>query len=105
MSYEGSISGPRVVAYNLASQTYEYMMRAINLGVFEGSIGQMKFTPPVQGIIDALHTVLAGGAVEITVTQRGNPDILNELNNRIRASMDEANEINKKAGYYFTALG
>jgi hypothetical protein len=104
MGYDGAMIGPRVVAYNLASHNYEYLMRAVGLGVFEGPLGDMKIPPQVQEILDALHTVLAGGDVEVKVKHRGNPDIVNELANRLREAVAESNEINKKAGFYLTAI-
>jgi hypothetical protein len=41
--------------------------------------------------------------VEVKVTQRGNPDIFNELNRRVEQVGREANAINKAAGFYLTA--
>jgi hypothetical protein len=49
-----------------------------------------------------LHEVLAGGNVEIKVTQRGNPDLVAELNRRAAEGQEEANKINELAGYYVT---
>lgn len=103
MAYEGSITGPRIVSYNLATHTYEYIMRMVNLGVFEGPLGDMKPTEQVAKVLEALHQVVAGGEVKIEVVHRGNPDILNDLNRIVREALAESNEINKKAGFYFTA--
>lgn len=102
MSYSDPI-GPRVVGYNLSSQTYAYMMRMIDLGIFEGAVGEMDLAPGIQEIIEALHHVVAGGEVKMEVVRRGNPDIVNELNRRIADGMREANEINERSGYYVTA--
>jgi hypothetical protein len=102
MSYTPSTVGPRLVGYQLASQTYEYMMRLIDLGVFEGAVGDMKLTAQVAEVVEALHQVLSGGEVTIETKHRGNPDILNELRRRLEAAQAEANEINKKSGYYVT---
>lgn len=102
MSYD-SKTGPRTVGYQLASQTYEYLMRLIDLGIFEGAVGEMTLNPTVQPILTALHQVLSGGEVKIEVVHRGNPDIINELNSRLADAGTESNEINKKAGYYVTA--
>lgn len=102
MKYEDAL-GPRLVGYNLASQAYDYLMRIINLGLISGPIGEMELNPYVKPVIEALHTVLAGGEVELVVKNRGNPDIIRELNRRLEEAGKEANEINKKAGYYVTA--
>ena len=103
MSYS-SMTGPRLVGYQLASKTYEYLMRVVDLGAFEGPIGEMNLPPDLQKALEAVHTILAGGEVEFKVVHRGNPDIVNELNRRLSDGMREANEINAKAGYYVTAL-
>ena len=101
MSYPG-ISGPTLVGYSLSADTYEYMMRTLSLGILEGPIGDQKPIAPVMDIINALHVVLAGGEVKIEVVHRGNPDIQRELDDRAKGGMTQANEINKKSGYYVT---
>lgn len=104
MSYS-SVTGPRLVGYQLSSKTFEYLMRSIDLGAFEGPIGEMGMPPELKKVVEAMHHVLAGGEVKVEVVHRGNPDIVNELNRTLDEGMREANEINKKAGYYVTAAG
>lgn len=93
---------PRLVGYQLTEATYGYMTRCLDLGALEGPLGDMKPTPEVAAIMQALHAVLAGGKVNIQVESRGNPDIFNELNRRLEAASRDANAINKAAGYYVT---
>ena len=38
------------------------------------------------------------------MVHRGNPDIVNELNRRAEAGIQEANTINQAAGFYLTAM-
>jgi hypothetical protein len=103
MAYdESGVSGPRLVGYNLSSQTYEYMMRLLDVGLLDGPLGHMKPNPRVAPLFDALHHVLAGGSVEVNVTSPGSPDVYNDLNRRAAAGIKEANEINEKSGYYVT---
>jgi hypothetical protein len=54
-------------------------------------------------VIEALHQVLAGGAVEIKIAQAGNLDIVTELNRRLERATAEANAINKKSEYTLLA--
>ena len=103
MSYTAD-QGPQLVAYNMAASGYEYLKRLISLGAIEGTIGDMRLAEDVQRVVDALHTVLAGGEVEIRVVHRGNQDIANELRARLDAAGRDANEINKKSGFYVTAF-
>lgn len=98
----GSIAGPRTVGYALAQETYDYMMRLLSLGILEGALGSMRPTPEVRRVLEALHTVAAGGEVRIEVVHRGNPDIVRELEGRMERGMADANTINQKSGYYVT---
>ncbi|WP_239014714.1 hypothetical protein [Archangium violaceum] len=102
MSYN-DIRGPRVVGLSVASSLNEYMMRIQELGAVEGPDGELELSPEVRPILEALHQVLSGGSVEVKVLHRGNPDIVNELNRRVQQVGQEANAINKAAGFYLTA--
>lgn len=94
---------PMLVSYPLARSAYEYMMRMKELGALEGDLGRMHLLPALQPLMDAIHVVLAGGAVEVNVTQRGNPDIIRELSEMFERGSTDANYINEKSGYYVTA--
>jgi hypothetical protein len=102
MNYN-DIKGPRVVGMNVASSLADYVMRIQELGATEGANGALVITPEVLPVLHALHHVLAGGTVEVSVVQRGNPDIFNELNRRVEQVGREANALNKAAGFYLTA--
>lgn len=95
--------GPTLVSYQLTQSAYEYLMRVIGLGAFEGPVGDMKLADDLQPVIEALHTVLAGGKVSVTVEGRGSPDIKRELDERLAQMGRDSNEINQKSGYYVTA--
>lgn len=101
MSYS-DVKGPRLVGQNLASQISEYLMRVQELGAFEGPEGGLEISEDIKPVMEALHHVLAGGAVEFKITQRGNPDIVAELNRRAKQASDEGNAINKAAGFYLS---
>lgn len=105
MEEYGNGHGPHTVSYPLASETYAYLRRVLDLGAIEGALGEMKLTPEVQTLISAIHQVLAGGEVEVKIVHRGNPDIVKELDHRLAAGEREANEINKRSGYYVTLTG
>ncbi|WP_437873764.1 hypothetical protein WME73_25170 [Sorangium sp. So ce302] len=77
-------------------------MRLIDLGIIEGTLGAMDLSPQIKEIFKALHTVAAGGEVRIVIEHRGNPDIENELQQRIAQARQDANEVNAKSGYYLT---
>lgn len=105
MSMYPSNLGPTLVSYALTQSSYEYLMRAIGLGVFEGPVGDMQLAKEVEPIVEALHTVLAGGSVKVEIERRGSPDIKRELDDRIAQARRDSNEINRKSGFYVTASG
>ena len=100
MSY--SSDDPTLVSYPLARSAYEYIMRMKDLGAVEGALGQMSLLPALEPIMNAIHTILAGGSVEVHVTRRGNPDIVHELEEMFKRGQTDANFINEKSGYYVT---
>lgn len=97
-----STDDPTLVSYPLARSAYEYIMRMKELGALEGALGHMTLLPAMEPIVAAIHTILAGGAVTVEVTQRGNPDIINQLNAMFAQGSKDANTINEKSGYYVT---
>jgi hypothetical protein len=97
-----SSDDPTLVTYPLARSAYEYIMRMKDLGALEGELGNMSLLPALKPLIDAIHVVLAGGSVDVTVTSRANPDIVRELEQMFEKGTEDANYINKKSGYYVT---
>lgn len=95
---------PRLVGYQLTEASYGYLARALDLGAVEGALGEMKVTPDIATLMQAINAVLAGGKVKVEIESRGNPDIFNELNRRLEAAAKDGNAINKAAGYYVTAI-
>jgi hypothetical protein len=96
--------GPSIISYPVVVEMLEYIMKARSLGAFEGPIGEMKLNPHLEPVLRALHIVLAGGTVEVKEVQRGNPEIVNQLNALLAQAGTKANEINQKSGYYVTLI-
>jgi hypothetical protein len=94
-------NGARVVGHNLASSTADLIMRMEELGFSFGSTGAVM-NPELVPALEGLFTVLAGGKIEVHVLQRGNPDIVAELHNRVENSVAESNTINSKLDFYLT---
>ncbi|MFP2960226.1 hypothetical protein ACLEPN_20970 [Myxococcus sp. 1LA] len=46
--------------------------------------------PALRPVLEALHHVLAGGEVSVHILQRGNADIVNELNLRAERATEES---------------
>lgn len=97
----GSGSGlkrPTIVGINLVSETYEYLSRLLDLGALEGPLGRMDINASLKPVVEAMHHVLTGGAVEVKVRRRGNPDLMKNLDLLLKNGCKKANEINKKLG-------
>jgi len=78
-----------------------YLSRVLQLGALEGPIDAQDLMPELRPLIEAAHHVLAGGAVEVEITRRGNPDIVRELGEmRARVVQDSA-AINSAIGLHF----
>ncbi len=93
-----------LVGTQLTPALYQYLNRLIELGIFEGPNGNMTINPAVQPLVDALHQVMAGGTVSVQVTTPGTAAVVAELAGLIQQGTDQANEINKKVGFYLTAV-
>jgi hypothetical protein len=96
--------GPHTVGIQIATKIAAYLDRAIQLGAFEGPVGSMTLNAALQPLADAINQVLAGGTVTVQVTTPGNPGIVSELGNLLSGGVQEANDVNKKAGYYVTLI-
>jgi hypothetical protein len=92
----------RLVGYQLTEATYGYLMRALELGATEGELGDMRLSPQVAEIVQALHAVLAGGKVKVEIESQGHTDVFDDLNTRLEQGTRDANEINRKSGFYVT---
>jgi hypothetical protein len=68
----------------------EYLQRLEELGAVERWSGRVMLNPRLQPVQEALHHVLAGGEVEVRVVQEGNPDIVQELTERVNQVAQEA---------------
>jgi hypothetical protein len=96
--------GPKTTNAMLPQETHDYLARLISLGILEGAVGDMKPTPEVRRVLEALHIVAAGGAVRIDVVRPANPDLFGELEFRMARGMADANTINAKADSYLVSV-
>ncbi len=105
MAEWNNVAGLRVVGHNLAQSTNDLLNRFEELGFTPNAEGDMQLNPDLQTAVDALFHVLAGGSVEVKITQRGNPDIVRELQGRLAQSQADSNAINKRVGFYLGVSG
>jgi len=95
-TYMVTVPESDIVNCKLGGSIYKYLLRVFDLGAVEGPLGKMDINPI---LIEAFHHVLAGGEVEIKLARRSDPDVVEELNDRLRQGCKETNEINKASGY------
>lgn len=95
-------AGPTPIQYTIPLAALKYMLRLNERGLIEGPIGDQHLSAEVDAIIRALHVVLAGGEVKIEITERGDPDLVRQLDTMLEDAHKASNEINAKAGYYVT---
>jgi hypothetical protein len=93
------VKEPKLVECKVASGTYAYLIRILQLGALEGALGETDINLSLKPLIKAMHHVFAGGEIEIKIIQEGNLGIVKELDNRLEQGRGEANTLNKKAGY------
>jgi hypothetical protein len=98
-----SIPGPRIIGYQVTTSMHDYLERLIDLGLVEGAIGAIDLKPEVRPLIEALHHVLAGGTVNVTVTQPGNSQVVNDLGTDLKTATSDTNTVNKALGFSLTA--
>ncbi|HLT29946.1 MAG TPA: hypothetical protein VK013_07880 [Myxococcaceae bacterium] len=95
--------GPRAGQLILARKLIEYIERCEELGLSLGGEAEFLVSEDLEPVMLALHHVLAGGKVEVTIEEEGNPDIVKELDRRVREGLEEASELNRLAGYTLSA--
>ena len=93
---------PGLVTQQITTSLYAYVKLMLELGVVVGELGEMMSHPALEELKNALHTVMAGGTVEITTIDGGVPGAKDELDDLYKYAYKEANEINKKVGYRLT---
>jgi hypothetical protein len=94
---------PRVLEVKISAEGFDYLQRIFHLGVVFGTPGNMTVNPKVKELIQAIHQVLAGGAVDITITLPGNADLVEELNKRLDVGCEQTSAINRQAGHILAA--
>ena len=80
---------------NTTQNNVDYMQRLEALGLMEGIPGDQKINANVTSLFNALHHVLAGGEVKVTIEKEGNPAIVAELENKQTESLKKKNFFKK----------
>ncbi|MCP3166141.1 MULTISPECIES: hypothetical protein [Myxococcus] len=98
MSSDNDTWGPRLVSVPLVGAVSDYLQRIQDLGAVEGPGGAVGLNPALEPVMEALHHLLAGGEVEVRVTRRGHPRLVQELRQRVDDATREVNELQRVAG-------
>jgi|GEM_PF-1757181 len=87
---------------NTTQNNVDYMQRLEALGLMEGIPGDQKINANVTVLFNALHHVLAGGEVKVTIEKEGNPAIVAELENKQNETLKKKNIFKKNFLFSFT---
>lgn len=87
---------------NTTQNNVDYMQRLEALGLMEGIPGDQKINANVTVLFNALHHVLAGGEVKVTIEKEGNPAIVAELENKQNETLKKKNIFRKNFLFSFT---
>jgi len=90
---------PRVVQLPVASALAEYLQRMQTLGAVQGTAGTLELNPTIAPVLNALHHVLAGGAVEVRVTRGGQSALVQELQEHAARTLEETNVLSQEPGF------
>ncbi len=92
-------SAPAIVGQNVTLGALDYLRRLHELGALEGAVGSQGVSEELTPVVEALHHLLAGGLVELRVQSPGNAKVVAELDQLFRRALQEANTVNRTAGY------
>ena len=81
-----------------------YFKRLIELGVFEGIPKEMTLSAECRPLIEALHHVLAGGKVSVTIDTEGAATVFKDLQDKLGKAIADANAANNDAGFSTAAI-
>jgi len=79
-----------IVQVAMTRNAMDYLKRLQELGAVEGVPGQAAVSAEVRPIIEALHHVLAGGKVTVTIQQEGTPVLVNGLGTLLQQTLCDA---------------
>lgn len=94
------------LSYAITDRAYAYLKMLGGNGMFTyNSQGEPEgISSEIASFAEAMHTVLAGGDVRVSIESRGPRSITQDLDDGLEAAIDAANAINTAAGYYITAI-
>jgi hypothetical protein len=95
---------PAIVGQNVTLGALDYLRRLNELGALEGALGNQGVSQELVPVVEALHHLLAGGLVELRIQSPGNAKVLAELEELFRRALQEANAVNRAAGYQAVPL-
>ncbi|MCE9668610.1 hypothetical protein LY474_12375 [Myxococcus stipitatus] len=99
---EQDLRVPHLVDVPLARAVEGYLRRLQELGAVEGPGGAVGLNPALAPVLEALHHLLAGGEVEVRVTRRGLPAVVQELGARVEEATREVNQLQALATFTLT---
>lgn len=97
-------SQDEVVQLPFASAMAEYLRRVEELGAFEGVGSTVELNPRLRPVLEALHHVLAGGEVSVSIAQSGQPDVFRDLHERMERGLQQTRQLQTQPTLVATAV-
>jgi hypothetical protein len=94
-----AVPKPQLVTRAMVASAQAYMIRLLQLGAMEGTLGDLDLNPSLKKLIEAIHQVVAGGEAEVKLVEAGESQVVQELNSRLEQAIKDGNSINRQAGY------
>ena len=73
----------------VAPSSRAYLESVEKLGLLEGGPGRQEINGSALPVLNALHHVLGGGTVSITVEEPGNETVVDKLDTLLKEAMEE----------------
>lgn len=93
-----------VVQLSFASSMVEYLRRVQELGAFEGVGSTVELSPRLRPVLEALHHVLAGGEVSVSIAQSGQSVVFQDLHDRMERALQETRQLQTQSALVETAV-
>jgi len=87
---------PQNIAVTPSSR--DYLEKFVDYALLEGEPGQLEVKGDAQIVLEALHHVLGGGTVSISIDTPGNATVVEELNTLLRSAKGECDRLPPDAG-------
>ena len=85
--------------FQITTEGRTWLELLVDKGLFVVDGTSASFDPRVQILVSAIHEVLAGGTVEVTITQPGSVALKKTLDDLLEETLESTNKLGDAAGH------